>query len=184
MSSTASPFGLQPAYHPSGTIRMESGVIITGYAVGLMQFQPVRIGTDGSLTSAAAGTRTVGTFQGVEYTDSTGRRVVSNQWTANTAATEIVAYYTRDQNIVYRIQSDAALVLTDVGKQYDWNTATSGNATTGLSSVSLAVTSSAANAGVRVLGLEPSADNAWGDTYVNVHVQISEHQDVADVAAY
>lgn len=184
MSSTASAFGLQPAYHPSGTIRQEAGVIVTGYGTSIKQFAPVRIATDGSLEIAAVGTRALGSFMGVEYTDSTGRRVVSNQWTASTAATEIVAYYTRDPAIVYRIQSDAALVLTDMGKQYDWNTATDGNTTTGLSAVTLDVASSGANAGLRVIGICPDQDNAWNDTYVNVFVEISEHQDVADVAAY
>ena len=35
-----------------------------------------------------------------------------------------------------------------------------------------------------VIGLTPGPNNAWGDTYVIVQVQISEHQNVADVADY
>lgn len=184
MSSTASAFGIQPAYHPSGSIRQEAGTILTGYATSILQNAPVRIATDGSLEIAAVAARAVGVFSGVEYTDTAGRRQISNQWTANLAATDIVAYYTRDPAIVYRVQSDAALNLTDMGKQYDWNTATLGSTKTGLSETTLDVASSAANAGLRVIGLEPGADNAWGDTYVNVYVEFAEHQDVADVAAY
>ena len=111
MSSTASAFGIQPAYHPSGSIRQEAGTILTGYATSILQNAPVRIATDGSLEIAAVAARAVGVFSGVEYTDTAGRRQISNQWTANLAATDIVAYYTRDPAIVYRVQSDAALNL-------------------------------------------------------------------------
>ena len=46
------------------------------------------------------------------------------------------------------------------------------------------VASIANNASLRVIGITPGSNNAWGDTYVIVQVQISEHQNVADVADY
>jgi hypothetical protein len=118
----------------------------------------------------------------VEFTDSDGRRRVSNKWTASQAATEIVAYATLDPTIVYEVQSNAALTVADIGKQYNLS-AISGNTTTGLSTQSLDVSSAAANAMVRLIGVTPGPDNAFGDTYVIVQVQISEHQFVADKAA-
>jgi hypothetical protein len=133
--------------------------------------------------AAAVGAAFIGTFQGVEFIDSDGRRRVSNKWTGATAGTEIVAYVTIDQSITYQIQSNAALAVTDIGKQFDFSAA-SGNTTTGLSSQTLDVASAAANAAVRLIGIVPGPDNAWGDTYVNALVQISEHQNTADVAAY
>lgn len=185
MSSTSAPFGLRPSFSPSGILRPTSAnTILTGYSSGILQNQPVKIETDGSIAAAAIGNRFVGTFQGVEYTDTLGRRVVSNQWVASTAATAIVAYYTSDPSIVYEIQSNAALNLTDIGKQYDFTTITAGSTTTGLSALMLDVASSAANASLRVIGLAPYIDNAWGDTYVIAQVQISEHQMVADIAAF
>lgn len=186
MPSTATPQGLRPFNHPSGVgVRTtEAGTILTGYATNILQYAPVRIATDGSLEIAAAGTRGCGTFLGVEYTDSNGRRQYANQWTASTAGTAIVAYYTRDQKLRYIVQSSATLALTDMGKQYDWGTATNGNTTTGLSTVTLDATTSASNAGLRVIGLAPTMSNAWDDTYVDVIVEIAEHQDTADVAAY
>lgn len=184
MSSTSAPFGLRPAYHPSGVVRPTAYTILTGYASNILQNQPVRIATDGSIEAAAIGTRFIGVFQGVEYTDSNGRRQVSNKWVASQAATEIVAYVTLDPNIIYEIQSNAALVLTDIGKQYDYTAISAGSVTTGLSQLMLDVASSAANASLRVIGLASQPDNAWGDTYVIVQVEISEHQNVADVAAY
>lgn len=183
MSATSAPFGLRPAYHPSGVIRPVAGTIVTGYATGILNNQPVKLGTDGSVQAAAVGDRFVGTFCGVEYTDSGGRRQVSKNWVASTAGTDIVAYYTLDQNIVYEIQSNAALALGDIGKEYDFSAA-SGSTVTGLSTQMLDVASSAANAGMRLLGITPGPDNAFGDTYVIAQVQISEHQMVADIAAF
>jgi hypothetical protein len=107
---------------------------------------------------------------------------VSNKWTASQVGTEVVAYATLDPSIFYEIQSDAALNVADIGKQYDL-TAISGNTTTGLSTQALAVSTAAANASVRLVGITPGPDNAFGDTYVIAQVQISEHQFVADKAA-
>lgn len=190
MSSTSAPFGLRPAYSPSGVVRASQYTIASGYATAIFQNQPVRIApstgggeTEGTIVAAAAGARFIGTFQGVEWTDAEGRRRVSNRWTASTAGTDIVCYVTVDPSIVYEIQSDAALAVADIGKQYDF-TAPAGNATTGLSSQMLGVSTTAANAGLRLLGITPGPDNVWGDNFVIAQVQISEHQNVADVAAY
>lgn len=182
MSSTSAPFGLRPANHPSGCVRPSAYTIVSGYATNILLNQPIKIGADGSIQAAAVGDRFIGTFQGVEYTDTDGRRRVSNKWIASTSATDIVCYTTEDPAIIYEIQSNAALALLDIGEQYDF-TAASGSTVTGLSTQMLDVASSAANASVRLLGITPGPDNAFGDTYVIAQVQISEHQFVADVAA-
>jgi hypothetical protein len=54
----------------------------------------------------------------------------------------------------------------------------------GFSTTALDVSSVATNAQLRVVGLSNYVDNAWGDTYTTVQVQISEHQNVANIAAY
>ena len=182
MSSTSAPFGLRPAYHPSGILRPEVSTIATGYASNIFQFQPIKIVAAGGIEAAAAGDRFCGVFMGVEWTDSDGRRRFSNKWTASTAGTDIVAYITRDPAIVYEIQSDAAVTAADIGEQFDF-TAVGGNTTTGLCTQMLGVSTTAANAGLRLLNISPGPDNAWSDTYVIVFVNISEHQYVADVAA-
>lgn len=182
MSSTSAPFGLQPAYSPSGVIRPTAYSILTGYATTIYANQPVKIGTDGTIQAAAVGDRFIGTFMGVHYIDAGGRPQYSNKWTASTAGTDIVAYVTVDPTIVYNIQSNAALNVEDIGEQFDF-TAASGN-TAGISTQMLDVASTAANASLRLIGITPGPDNAFGDTYVIAQVQISEHQNVADVAAY
>lgn len=188
MSSTSAPFGLRPAFHRSGEIRPEAMTITTGYASNILQYQPVKIVPsstgEGTIAAAAAGDRFIGTFMGVEWTDTDGRRRVSNKWTTGTAGTDIVAYVTRDPAIVYEIQTDAAITVDKIGGQYDFTTAGTGSTVTGLSAMMLGISTAASNAGLQVLNIAPSADNAWGDTYVIVQVRISEHQEVADVAGY
>lgn len=182
MSSTSAPFGLRPVYSPSGVVRPTAYSIASLYGSTIYQNQPVKL-VDGQLEAAAVNDRFIGTFQGVEFTDSDGRRRVSNKWTAGQTGTDIVAYATLDPSIVYEIQSNAAMDATTIGAQYDF-TAASGNTTTGLSSQMLDVASIANNAAFRVIGITPGPNNAWGDTYVIVQVQISEHQNVADIADY
>lgn len=187
MSATSAPFGLRPAYSPSGVVRPTAMTIASGYATTIYLNQPVKIVPsstgEGTIAAAAVGDRFIGTFQGVEWTDSGGRRRVDNRWTASTTGTDIIAYVTVDPSIVYEIQSNAALAVTDIGKQFDF-TAASGSAVVGLSTQMLDVASAAANASLRLLNITPGPHNAWGDTYVIAQVQISEHQNVADVAAY
>ena len=190
MTTTAQPFGLRPSSHPSGTIRPVAYTIATGYAVNIFQNQPVRIApstgagqTEGTIVAAATGEAFIGAFQGVEFTDSDGRYRVSNKWTASTSATTITAYVTSDPAIVYEVQTNANVVAADIGKQFNFANTTSGNTVTGLSSAALDVSSSAANASVRLVGLSDAVEDTATDAFLTVNVQISEHQFVADVAA-
>ena len=167
-------------------VRPTAYTILTGYASNILQNQPVKIGTDGTVQAAAIGDRFIGTFQGVEFTDSDGRRRVSNKWTASQAGTDIVAYVTLDPSIVYEIQANGSLAVTDIGSQADFTTITAGSTVTGLSALMLdtATLTTSGNASLRIIDLAPGPDNAFGDNYTIVQVQISEHQNVADRAAY
>lgn len=190
MTTTAQPYGLRPSSHPSGTIRPVAYTIASGYAVNIFQNQPVRIApatsggqTEGTIVAAATGEAFVGTFQGVEFTDSDGRYRVSNKWTASTSATTITAYVTTDPTIVYEVQTNANVTAADIGKQFDFANTLVGNTTTGLSSAALDVASAAANASVRLIGLSTAVEDTATDAYLTVEVQISEHQFIADKAA-
>jgi hypothetical protein len=185
MPSTSAAFGLRPAFHPSGVVRPVAMTIESGYNANILQFQPVLISSTGNIQAAGASTPFVGSFMGVEFTDTDGRRRVSNKWTAGTSATDIIAYVTYDPAIVYEIQSDATLTIADIGSQMDFDSVTAGSTTTGLSAAMLDVASktTSGSALCRVVNLQPDVNNAWGDAYVVVQVQISEHQFVADRAA-
>lgn len=187
MPSTASPYGLLPVNHPSGVIRPFAMSISSGYGTTIYQNQPVAVdATSGNIVAAAVGAAFVGSFQGVEFTDSDGRRRVSNRWTASLVATDIVAYVTLDPTITYQIQSNATLAVTDIGSQYNTTAITNGNATTGLSSMALdtATVTTSGNAQLRLIGIVPGPNNAFGDNFVDALVQISKHQNVATVNAY
>jgi hypothetical protein len=186
MSSTSQPFGLRPAYSPSGVIRPTAYTIASAYGANLLQNQPVKIGADGTLQAAAIGDRFIGSFQGVEFTDSDGRRRVSNKWTASTVASDIVAYATLDPSIVFEIQANGSIAITDIGSQADVTTITAGSTVTGLSAVMLntATLTDSANAMLRIINIAPGPDNAAGDSFTVVQVQVSEHQNVADRVAY
>jgi hypothetical protein len=160
--------------------------IASGYSANILQSQPVKIGTNGTIEAAAIGDRFIGTFQGVEFTDSDGRRRVSNKWTASLAATDIVAYVTLDPTIVYEIQANGPIAVTDIGKQANYTTITAGSTVTGLSALMLdtATLTNTGNAALRIVGIASGPDNFAGDNFTIVEVQVAEHQNVADVAAY
>jgi hypothetical protein len=186
MSSTSAPFGLQPIYHTSGSVRPQAFTLVDNYAATLLQNQPVKIGTNGALQAAAAAEAFIGVFQGVEFTDSDGRRRVSNKWIASTLGTDIVAYATSDPQIVYQIQTNATVALTNIGNQADTTAAGTGSTVTGLSNMMLdtATITTSGSAQLRIIGLTPYADNAFGDNFVVVQVEVAEHQFVADRVAF
>lgn len=182
MSSTSAPFGLRPAFHPSGLDRAQAlaGGIASGYATAILKGQPVKYVTGGVINVAAAGDSFVGAFAGVEWTDTTGRRHVSNYWPASTAyqTGSCVAYFYADQNIVYEIQTDGTMAQTAIGDEADLSNTTAGSTTTGLSAATLSATLAGAgnSAQCRILDIAPYPDNNWGDDYVIVRVNISEYQ--------
>ena len=185
MSSVSAPYGLRPAFHPSGTIRPSVGALTSGHATNIFQNSPVRIDpTTGDIVQAAAGSSAVGVFQGVEFTNAQGRRAVSNWWPANMVGTDAVVYYTQDPWIVYEIQGNGSIARTSLGAMSDW-TALSGNTGTGLSTVMLNTASlSDSIAGLQIIGIADGPDNAWGDAFTQVLVQIAEHQLVAARPAF
>jgi hypothetical protein len=136
--------------------------------------------TGGYIVVAAAGDSFLGAFAGVEWTDSTGRRRVSNYWPANESfqVGSVVAYFYSDPNIVYEIQADGSLAQTSLGAEADLSNTTAGSTTTGLSAATLSTTlvASPSTAQMRIVDIAPYPDNAWGDTYVIVRATIAEFQ--------
>ena len=184
MSSTSAPFGLRPAFHPSGLDRAQAlaNGITSGYARNILKGQPVQYSAGaGVIIIATVGAIWSGAFAGVEWTDTTGRRRISNYWPAQTAfqAGSCVAYFYNDQNIVYEIQSDATIAQTSLGNEYNFSNIAAGSATTGLSQCTLGVSTAVGNGNpgdMRVVDIAPYVDNAWGDAYVIVRVVNSRSQ--------
>jgi len=190
MSSTSAPFGLRPAFHPSGLDRAQAlaNGITSGYAQNILKGQPVAYSASAGvivplLTNLAAGSAVAwsGAFSGVEWTDTTGRRRVSNYWPTGTAYTagSCVAYFYNDNNIVYEIQADGSMAQTTIGGEYNFTNVTSGSTTTGLSQATLGSATAASNGvqgQMRIVDLGQSVDNAWGDSFTVVRVVNSYSQ--------
>ena len=189
MSATSAPFGLRPAFHPSGLDRAQAlaNGITSGYASNILKGQPVQYGTTansgtiGTIIPATTSGAIAGAFAGVEWTDTTGRRRVSNYWPANTAvqAGSVVAYFYNDNNIVYEIQADGSMAQTSIGNEYPFSNITAGSTVTGLSQCTLNSAGAVGNATqgqMRVVDLGQGVDNAWGDAFTIVRVVISQSQ--------
>ena len=181
MSSTSAPFGLRPAFHPSGLDRAQAlaNGIASAYSSNILKGQPVKYNAGtGNIIAATASGIWSGAFAGVEWTDVGGRRQISNFWPANTAyqTGSCIAYFYNDQNIVYEIQTDATIAQTSVGAEYNFTSANiaAGSTTTGLSQatlgVSTVVTAGSGQGQMRVVDIAPYQDNAWGDSFVIVRV--------------
>ena len=189
MSATLAPFGLRPAFHPSGLDRAQAlaGGIASGYANAILKGQPVQYGTTanggtlGTLIPAGTTGAIAGAFAGVQWVDTTGRERISNYWPANTAyqAGSCIAYFYNDQNIVYEIQADGSMAQTTIGNEYNFTNVTTGSTTTGLSQATLGAATGVGNGvqgQLRVVDIAPYADNAWGDAYTIVRVVIANSQ--------
>ena len=182
MSSTNAPFGMRPAFHPSGLDRASALVdgITSTYSTAILKGQPVKMDTGGVIVVAAAGDAFLGCFSGVEWTDTTGRRRVSNNWPASTAyqTGSCIAYFYNDPNIVYEIQAAGSLAQTSIGDEADLSNTTAGSTTTGLSACTLSTTlaGSGTSAQMRIINLAPYPDNAWGDSYTIVRTTIAKYQ--------
>jgi len=202
MSATSASFGLRPAFHPSGLDRAQAlaGGIVSGLAADILKGSPIRYnstaGTSvaaGTIAQAAASGVWTGAFAGCEFTDTTGRRRVSNYWPSGTTyqTGSCIAYFYNDQNIVYEIQTDATIAQTALGGEYNFSAGTgfavtSGSNTTGLSSTALGVSTAVANAGqgqMRVVDLAGYPDNKWGDPFVVVRVVNCQSQYFGSVTA-
>src|SRR3990167_1373083 len=121
MANVDQPFGLRPAYHPTGDIRQEAfvGGIVSGFAQSIYRGDPVSLDASGLLLPAAIGTRLYGVFWGCQYDDSTGKPRFSNYWPASTVATNIIAYVPGDPQIVSEVQVPPNFSITDIGANCD-----------------------------------------------------------------
>lgn len=184
MSATSAPFGLRPAFHPSGLDRAQAlaGGIASGYASDILKGQAVKyVAATGNIQPVTATSDALsGAFAGVEWTDTTGRRRVSNYWPANTAyqTGSCVAYFYNDPNIVYEIQADGSVAQTAIGTDANLSNFASGSNVTGLSQATLNATvlATGVQGQVQILDIAPYPGNDWGDAYTIVRVQVARRQ--------
>lgn len=186
MSQVSAPFGLRPAFHPSGLDRAQAlaGGIASGHTTSIFKGQPVKyVAGTGTIEEVTSTEPFSGAFAGVEWTDVTGRRRVSNFWPANTAyqTGSCIAYFYNDEKIVYEIQADGVVAQTAIGNEADFSNLTAGSTYTGLSqaTMSASLVGSGVQGQVRIVDIAPYPDNAWGDAFPIVRVTVAETQFVA-----
>jgi len=188
MSATLAPFGLRPAFHPSGLDRAQAlaNGIPSAYSSDILKGQAVIKPVDASSDALN------GAFAGVEWTDTTGRRRVSNYWPALTAyqTGSCVAYFYNDPQIVYEIQADGVVEQTALGFDANLNNFAAGSNVTGLSQATLnhSVLSTGTQGQVQILDIAPYPGNNWSDggspeadPYPILRVQIAKRQIAAVV---
>jgi len=189
MSATNAPFGLRPAFHPSGLDRAQAlaGGIPSAYSSDILKGQAVLyVAGSGVIEPVnATGDALSGAFAGVEWTDTTGRRRVSNYWPANTAyqTGSCVAYFYNDPNIVYEIQAAGSVAQTSIGLDANFSNFAAGSNVTGLSQATLnaSILSTGVQGQVQILDIAPYPDNDWGDAFTIVRVQVARRQIAAVV---
>lgn len=183
MSATSAPFGFIPAKHPNGSmVNAAPYRIASGYATDLYKYQPVKLVTAGTIQAGAATEDLIGVFAGVEYTDALGRRVVDTQWPASTVATDIVAWVWDDPATIFVVQADGSVPQAGVGAQADITNATANANRMSSSTLNSTLEAAAAQGQFRIIGFDGSVDNAVGDAFTKVLVQIAQHQYRGDKA--
>lgn len=185
MSATLAAFGLRPIYHPTGLDRPQAIQfgIPSAFATSLFKHQPVAYNTSRQITVAANGADFVGSFGGIEWTDANGKPWWTPNWVASTtllSGSTPVVYVFEDPNIIFEIQGDGAITQAP-SNQFNFSasaTIATGSALTGLSGTGVAAT--AVGTGVqgmlRCLDLARYVDNAWGDAFTIIQVQVARHQ--------
>ena len=190
MSATYTPFGLKAVYHPSGIIRSLNYTGAYDPAATFYSNTPVALDSTGAASTLVvagntptATTRLMGVFQGVEYTDASGRRTVSKWFgPALGTATDVVMWITDDQEIVYEVQANGSIDNDQVGQEFNFTAVTSGqiigNGGLGTSTAGLDPTNVAAGdqGQVIVVGLGREITNAWGDAKTIVQVKLANTQ--------
>lgn len=196
MSATNQPFGFIAIRHPSGQTRARPYPIASGYATDIFNHDPVKLVTAGTVQlSTSDGTRTgtvdgilpIGIFAGCTYTDASGKPNFSPYWPASTVSTDAIAWVYDDPVNEFVVQANGSIAATAIGDQADWTgfTAPGGSTITGQSSATLSATLvGAGNQGnFRIIDVDRSTDNAFGDAFTKVIVQIAEHTYIAPKTA-
>lgn len=197
MTATSAPQGLVPVFHPSGLTRPRAlaNAIDPSVTQTIYKGTPVQLTTSGTIvplgdpTWDAAADDIIGVFDGVEYVDANGQIKEANHWTGPTtifSPTNMTVYVWMDPSIEYEIQADGPVAQTALGDQFNFAAGQDGgNSTTGISSAKLAATPvGAGNQGyVRAVNLSPLVNNAWGDAFTVLRVQIAAHEFIANKVA-
>ena len=186
MSTVSSPFGVRAVYHPSGTIRTRTMSGFTSIpSAAVYKGDLVKLTGDGAIAAIiAANDASFGIFDGCRYNDATGKPTYSPYWPASLSGVTNIEWYVIpfDPLLECEVQCGGAVAVTAIGDSADVVIG-AGNVNTGISGTTMNSTlkGAAAVGNLRILGLAPYQDNAWGDAYTIVRVQIAKNQILTEV---
>lgn len=117
----------------------------------------------------------VGVLVGVSYTDANMGFLTRGYWPASTVAADAIAYVCDDPDMVFLVQSNAAMAASDLGKNADLVQTSAGSTVTENSGMNLdgGPAATTATLAFRVVGLWKSPDNNWTDTFPKVLVMFN-----------
>ena len=125
MATSATPMGAEPtdtlSASGSFTGKVRHMKIASGYGTAIFYGDFVKLVAAGTVEKDE-GTATltpIGIFMGCKYTDpNTNQMTFNQQWVASTAASDAEAYVLTDPNVVFMMQSDAAIAQTAIGANF------------------------------------------------------------------
>jgi len=186
MAATASPMGAEPVGTLSASGSFSGKVrhikIASGYATSIFYGDFVKMVAAG-VVEKDTGTSTltpVGVFMGCAFTDpNTKQKTFSQIWPASTVAADAVAYVMDDPDAVFRMQSDEALVQSDLGNNVGV-VQTAGSTDIGRSKNALDGSTAATTATLplRIVEFVDGPDSAVGDAFTDalVFINFGDHQ--------
>lgn len=182
------PMGLKPIRYQSGATydgKANTYTIASAYATNIGQWDPVVTLADGTIGIGVAGSQCRGVFSHVDYINTSGILVQSNNWVASTAAktgTTVRAYVFDDPSLVMDVQetdgssgAGTPLALADIGLNINFVIGapnTQGISTTSLNNTTEQTT---ATLNLKILALSDYPGNAVGQ-FANWIVTWNTHQ--------
>tara|TARA_R110000744_G_scaffold181017_3_gene300010 strand:+ start:582 stop:1169 length:588 start_codon:yes stop_codon:yes gene_type:complete len=177
MATTATPMGAEPtdtlSASGSFTGKVRHIKIASAYDTAIFYGDFVKVVSSGTIERSAVTTAvvagTLGIFVGCSYTDpSTSQLTFNQQFPADTAASDIMAYVVDDPKLIFRMQGDEAIAQTGLGNNVSAvNTAGStsiGRSKNALDGGSVATTNTLP---LRILEFVDGPTSTVGDTYTD-----------------
>ena len=181
MATTAAPYGARPINTTSAsgsyTGKVQHIKIASAYDTAIFYGDFVKLVTAGTVEKDAgtAALTSIGIFMGCKYTDSTSKQMTFNQqWPADMAASDAVAYVVTDPEVLFRMQSDETVAQAALGANASVvQTAGStsiGNSKCAFDGSTVATTNTFP---VKVVDFVDGPTSSVGDTYTDVIVKFN-----------
>ena len=181
MATTAAPYGARPINTTSAsgsyTGKVQHIKIASAYDTAIFYGDFVKLVTAGTVEKDAgtAALTPIGVFMGCKYTDSTSKQMTFNQqWPADMAASDAVAYVVTDPEVLFKMQSDETVAQAALGANASVvQTAGStsiGNSKNAFDGSTVATTNTFP---VKVVDFVDGPTSSVGDTYTDVIVKFN-----------